>query len=213
MKRLLVASALMLGLAACNRDSVTTVTPVNPNAYNPDASATESTDTRIPYQGDWVWAAKLADGTYRLGVTSISTRGTPNETAKNGGVGNNALCADATCTGVGASNFAVILTEIINGEAELAAFLGSQLSMTDSDAKVTLNAQGRAVISGTGTLEDNGQTARVAFVQVNADANTAGTLDVAVTTDIITQAKAAADAVTLQSVRSLPTLNLDSILK
>lgn len=213
MKRILVASALILGLAACNRDKATTVTPVNPNAYNPDASATESTDTRIPYQGDWVWAAKLTDGSYRLGVMGIATRGTPNATAKNGGVGSNALCADATCTSVGTPNFAVVLTEIVNGEATLTAFLGSQLNMTDSDAKVTLNAQGRAVISGTGTLADNGQTARVAFVQVNADANTEGTLDVVVTSELITQAKAAADAVTLQRVQVRPPLDLKTILK
>lgn len=214
MKYVLIAGALVLGLAACGKKE--TVTP-NPNpvvegAYNPDASATESMDPRVPYVGDWAWVAKLPDNSYRQGTLTIDERGTPNDSAKNGGVGENAVCADDTCATPSGSDFAVILTQVTNSGPQLAAFLGdsagdsNRLTVTDSDGKVTLNTQGRPVISGNGRWAET-QDARVAFVQVDA------TPDGTVLPDAFVQARAAADAVTAQRVQALPALDLDSVLK
>lgn len=217
MKRILVAGALILSLAACGGNNAGggggTVDPVLPNAYNPDASATESTDPRIPYQGDWVWAARLSNGSYQVGVLSIATRGQPTNEAKNGGVGANAQCSDDTCTTKSAATFGLILSEISEGQAQLGVIFGNRLSFTDSDGKVTLNAQGRPVISGAGQLANDAGAVRVALVQVNADANTEGNLDVTVPAGLFDQARAAADAVTAQAVRPLPSIDVAPILR
>ncbi|MEF2280146.1 hypothetical protein V3W47_17780 [Deinococcus sp. YIM 134068] len=212
MKHILIAGALILGLTACNRDDTTTPTPVVEGAYNPDASATEDADkTRVPYVGDWVWAAKLPDNSYKLGTLSITTRGDETDEAKNGGLGTNALCADDTCATPSGSDFGLLLSAVSNGEAQLVAILGestgngNRLVITDSDDRVTLNAQGRPTVSGSGTWQ-NAQVARAAFVQVDA------TPDGTVLPEAFVQARAAADAVTLQRL-SLPTLDLDAILK
>ncbi|BDP41110.1 hypothetical protein DAETH_10790 [Deinococcus aetherius] len=222
---MLVAGALILGLVACgknnpgggggngnggNGDNGTTVTPVLTDAYNPDPSATESTDPRVPYKGDWVWVAKLPDGSYQQGVMTISERGQPTDQAKNGGFGSNSTCANDTCTTPTNETFAVVLSQVTNSGAQLRAILGSRLTMTDSDNKVTLNAKGRPVMSGAGTWEPTSQTAKVAFVQVDTNPDKSyGT----VLSDVFTQAKTAADQVTAQRVQSLPSLDLDSILK
>lgn len=247
MKRILILGALVLGLVACGGTS----TPGNSGSgstggstggntggstgggstgsatypYNPDASATEATDTRIPYRGDWIWAAKLSDGSYKLGVLVVSTRGKEQTYAKNGGTGLNAPCTDETCTNidVGSYSFGLLYTQLSDSgqpQPKLAALLGdpastttSRVSMVDSDGKVATNAEGHAVVSGRGTA--GMQAAGVAFVQINSDENKEGVIDVTVLADAVAQAKAAADQVPAPAAQAqaLPRLDGKSMLR
>ncbi|WP_216318478.1 hypothetical protein [Deinococcus aestuarii] len=220
MKQMLVAGALILGLVACGGNKVGGGGGSTTYPYNPDASATESTDTRTPYRGDWVWTAKLPDGSYTSGVLVISERGQSAAAAKNGGAGQNAPCADAGCTSinVNAFDFGLIYSQVASSGPQLVALLGdpaseaNRVEMIDTDGKVSTNAQGRAVLSGAGKAGT--QAARVAFVQINSDANVGGRIDAVVTPELLAEVKAAADAVAAQSLQALPSsLDGKSMLK
>lgn len=238
MKRILVVGALILGLVACGRDTAGGSTDGSGGSggtggsggstggtsypYNPDASSTEASDTRIPYRGDWVWAAKLSDGSYKLGVLVISGRGEATQSAKNGGTGQNAPCADANCTSINTADYSygLIYTQVPTaGAPQLTVLLGdpasttnSRLAMVDTDGKVTTNAEGNAVVSGAGKWAGT-QDARVALVQINSDENVGGRIDATVSATLLAQVKAAADGVAAQRVQALPSLDGKSMLK
>ncbi|BDP43128.1 hypothetical protein DAETH_30970 [Deinococcus aetherius] len=227
MKYPAIVGVLLLGLVSCGGGGSTppdgTSGGENPGGgtsggssypYNPGPSAVESSDSRVPYYGDWVWAVRLLDGSYRLGALSVTQRGMPTARAKNGGVGEGFVCADANCTTVYDGSYGVISTFLVDGQPKLSAIFGNatrtanRLGILDSDDKVAANAQGHAVIAGSGTWVQEpgteGQPVKVAFVQVDA------TPDMKFGQDLpgaFAEARAAADAVvTAQQVSSVPLL-------
>ncbi|WP_146009490.1 hypothetical protein [Deinococcus planocerae] len=217
--------ALGLGLVACG-PSQTKVDPPPSGTYpyNPAPSLEESTDTRVPYLGDWAFVVRLPDGSERLGVVSIKDRGAPTDRAKNGGVGLGYLCRDDTCAVQYDASYGVINTYTGNGAAQLGAVYVDQNSTTkpptnrlaiiDSDSKVSLNAQNNPVIAGPGTWVEvtgqPGQTVRAAFVQM--DSTPGDDIFGVPRTAAFAQAREAAAAVTVQQVSPQSLLRLPTVV-
>jgi len=168
------APLLLAGiLAACS----TTSTPPTPvSLYNPDASVTESTDTRVPYQGDWVMIASLADGTTRYGTLSVSARATGLKAITNAGGGVLGWTTTSTATSNDEVGTVLIGTVNVNGSGRLFASMTprgsgtSRLYFEDYDGKVE-TIQGKATLGGEGDWTTPGsttsQSAVYAFVQLS----------------------------------------------
>ncbi|MFC4454704.1 hypothetical protein [Deinococcus sonorensis] len=165
-------SALMAGLlalTACGGGG--NPTPVGTYPYNPDASTTQSTDTRIAYRGDWALAATLADGTKRTGVVSISVKGS-DASFLNAGAGAGGWCMNPACTTP--EEQGTVLIGSLSGKLTVGMVPdggnSTRFYFEDTDGLVKV-VNGHAVIAGSGTWTmTNGsqQAAQLALVQVDS---------------------------------------------
>lgn len=175
MKRILLLGSLLLGLTACGGGGGTvTPEPDTSYPYNPNASAVQSSDARIPYRGDWVFAAILADGGERSGVVGITTKYS-DDNLKNAGGGFMAWCYKAGCSPDDEQGTGLIGSVKTSAGAALSIGMVPEKSntvrfvMIDDDGLVG-TTEGRATISGQGlwtSTEGVDQAAVFAFVQVN----------------------------------------------
>ena len=151
MKNLMIPLGLALSLAAC---TPTTPPPPPPATYpyNPNASAVESTDPRIPYAGEWVWVAAFEDNTVTFGKMDVDERDKPGEGFTNIGVAWNVLCASAeACPQTPYGNdTGLVATYTRDGKSTLAvagyatATQSVQFVAFDDDGQVMLDQDGDA---------------------------------------------------------------------
>ncbi|BDP44140.1 hypothetical protein DAETH_41090 (plasmid) [Deinococcus aetherius] len=175
MKRVLLLGTLLLGLTACGGGGGT-VTPDTSYPYNPSASVTQSSDARVPYRGDWVFVAKLADGSQRYGLASITTKYSDND-LKNAGGGFMSWCVQLDCKQYDEQGNGLIGSASISGSVQLVIGMvpkgtkTTRFEMADVDGRVE-KEQDHATIKGQGSWVDaagNAQTAVFAFVQVSTE--------------------------------------------
>lgn len=175
--RLLSLSTVALGvlaLTACGGGTTTgggTITPppTSTYPYNPNASSTQATDTRVPYRGDWVLVAHLGDNTDRRGLISINAVAS-DATFLNAGGGVGGWCVSST----GCSQNTEVGTALIGSQGgKLSVGLvprdgkTARFYFTDTDGEVTVS-NGLPVIAGSGTwtlADGTQQTATFALVQ------------------------------------------------
>ncbi|WP_216320670.1 hypothetical protein [Deinococcus aestuarii] len=178
MKRAFLLGALLLGLTACGGGGGGggTVTPDTSYPYNPDASVTQSSDARIPYRGDWVFVAVLADGSKRYGVASITTKYS-DASIKNAGGGFMAWCVQSDCAKDDEQGTGLIGSASASGTAQLTIGMvpegstSTRFWMIDTNGRVE-KTNNQATISGQGSwigAAGTGQAATFAFVQVNTE--------------------------------------------
>jgi len=194
--RLLSLSTVALGLlalTACGGGTTTTPPPTPVYPYNPNASTIQSTDTRVPYRGDWVLAAHLADNTDRRGLVSINVVAS-DATFLNAGGGVGGWCVSNT----GCSQNTEVGTALIGSQGgKLSVGLvprnGStaRFYFTDTDGEVTVT-NGLPVIAGSGTwtlADGTQQAATFALVQSSSTPTVkASSLQVNAAQQVATQA-------------------------
>jgi hypothetical protein len=179
---------LPLLLSACGGEiGGTPVGPVGPAPvlsypYNPGLNITEDADPRVPYYGEWTWAAAFQDGTFAKGRMSISKRLAPDELFTNTGGGAAIWCADKsfTCAYDGSTIGLIstvhvtdttgtsqdLLATVYDGAAKQTRFV-----MFDEDALINMESGGPTLIGPGRWTNPDGTKADVgmALSQTSAD--------------------------------------------
>jgi len=118
--------------------------------YNPDANPATSSDARVPYYGDWVWAVGFNDGTVYGGKLSLSAKGNADTGLLNASFGAGVTCSGSlsTCVNTGVGQGVMGSVVLDNGTSQLAsAFrVGSGVNQTgflalDDDGKITVDPE------------------------------------------------------------------------
>ncbi len=178
--RSLILVSLGALLAACGSTSPGTHTPTPPaSPFNPNASTVQSSDPRVPYSGDWVWAVVFPDDSSYTGVISITQKGNSTANFVNPGIGAAAVCNDATCPVV--DDLAVVgsLVSTVDGTASLTVAQATQAGSVrwfglDDDGVVGTEFEGKPTLTG-GALwdpsSDHAVEAAFAMAQVSTNSS------------------------------------------
>lgn len=188
-KPLFLLVSLTALLAACSSPSVpgggaggapSPTPPSQPSAgypYNPNASATQSKDSRVPYYGEWVWAIAFSSGDPFVGKMSISKKVDESATLKNFGGGASAWCTSGTVAGCTYDGDVGLVGSIVDTDGSV-DLVGSHYDAStktvkwlgiDSDGRVDLTSSGKPALSGVGRWYFyNGTSTTVAFALVQA---------------------------------------------
>ncbi|WP_293914031.1 hypothetical protein [Deinococcus sp.] len=173
MKKFVIGGFLLL-LTACSSTSTPPTgsgnnqPPVLNYPYNPNFNAVESSDTRVPYYGEWVWAATLSSGTTYTGKMSISRRAPADAEFKNTGAGAAVWCVTTPCIynkdigligSFSSGNVAKLSVGFYDGDFNQLKFVA-----LDADGIVGTEFEGKPTLSGAGAWYFyNGSTATMGF--------------------------------------------------
>lgn len=149
-------------------------TPAASYPYNPDASAVQSGDARVPYYGEWVWVVTFSNQSTFNGKMGVSVRERESASFKNGGVGVSQRCLAGLDACQYADNRGSINTYLASGGG---AYLSADYYDTtadelkwvglDADGRVGSEVSGKPTITGTGRWYfTSGGSASVGFALV-----------------------------------------------
>lgn len=187
MKLTLLSTAFVLALSSCSDpNALPGPLALSSNGVtltsetNPDASLTASDSDSVPYQGDWILLAFLADGSTRYGLASLSVKASGRPGVVNAAGGIVGWSTSQTAAANDEQGSALVGTINVSGQARLFATMvprdgsAARFYFEDYDGKVetirgkaTLGGQGRWTTPGT-TITQN---ATFALVQISTVAS------------------------------------------
>ncbi len=187
MKLILLSTAFVLALSSCSDPNplpgplaLSSNDVTRTGETNPDASLTASDSDSVPYQGDWILLAFLADGSTRYGLASLSVRASGSPGVVNAAGGIVGWSTSQTAAANEEQGSALVGTINDSGQARLFATMlprdgsAARFYFDDYDGKVetirgkdTLGGQGKWTTPGTTTT----QNATFALVQISTVAS------------------------------------------